>query len=198
MSDISAFSACARACASSAAPKYASQRTAREVVVELALLRGVRELEGRVVVAAVLVVEQPEPRAVVDVVLGQEVVVARNRGQRAAPHRALDVRDCRHALPESVRDPDPALVGEREIALGDSEHVEVEQEARPGVESPDRIGHPAGHRRRAKRFPGHRLPRNELEHHHLEVGQVLDDARPDAGLGGRQRVRVLVRPIDRE
>ena len=88
-----------------------------QVVVELTLLRCVRELEGRVVVSRVLVVEQPERRAVVDVVLGEQVVVARHRGSGVHAHRALDVGDRRHAVLEPVRDADAALVGRaRDIA----------------------------------------------------------------------------------
>ena len=50
------------------------------VVVEVALGRGVAELEAGVVVAGVLVVDQPHLVAVVDEVPGQQVVVARHGG----------------------------------------------------------------------------------------------------------------------
>src|SRR5207247_366748 len=46
--------------------------------VEAQLLGRVAELKGRVVVAAVLVVDDPQYLAVVEVVLGEEVVVARD------------------------------------------------------------------------------------------------------------------------
>ncbi len=58
--------------------------------VEAELLGGIAELERRVVVARVLVVDDPELRTVVEVVLGQQVVVARDRGHRSRGERRLD------------------------------------------------------------------------------------------------------------
>src|SRR5688572_18710910 len=69
------------------------RRPARDQLVgllpaEAALGGGVAELEGRVVVAGVLVVDQPHPLAVVDEVAGQQVVVARDRGRWTDRERA--------------------------------------------------------------------------------------------------------------
>ena len=43
-----------------------------------------------------------------------------------------------------------------------------------------------------------RLPLDELEHEHELLGEVGDHGRPDAGVGGRDRVQVLVLAVDRE
>ena len=53
------------------------------VVVELAA--GVPELERRVAVAAVLPVDQAQPVPLLDVVVGQEIVVARHARERDGP-----------------------------------------------------------------------------------------------------------------
>ena len=62
-------------------------------VVVPELLGGVAELEGRVVLAAVLLVDDPQPLAVVEVVLGEQVVVARDGRQRMDGQRRLDPRN---------------------------------------------------------------------------------------------------------
>ena len=76
--------------AGEAAPKYAAHSSSTCVVVEAELLAGVAELEGRVVVAAVLAVDEPQRVAVVEVVLGQQVVVARDGRQRMDGEGRLD------------------------------------------------------------------------------------------------------------
>ena len=50
----------------------------------------------------------------------------------------------------------------------------------------------------ARRLPGHRLPLDELEHHHTQIGQVRHHRRADSRLGGGGRVHALVHPIDRQ
>ena len=52
---------------------------------QAALAPDVAQLEARVVVAGVLVVDQPHPVAVVDEVAGQQVVVARDGGLVGRP-----------------------------------------------------------------------------------------------------------------
>ena len=42
------------------------------------------------------------------------------------------------------------------------------------------------------------LPDDELEHEHVQLGEVRRHGGPDAGVGGRHGVQVLVLPVDRE
>ena len=126
-------------------------------VVEAELLARVPELERRVVVAAVLVVDDPQPLAVVEVVLGEQVVVAgdrrERRGRRGPPRSAGPGRGAPGSRPGIAI---AALVDEREVALRQPDHVEVVAEARPGVQPAEGRGDPCGHARRAEGRVRHR------------------------------------------
>ena len=157
------MSACSSMRASRRSLTRAEVRLAEErpqVGVELALLGGVGELERRVVVPRVLVVEDPERLAVVDVVLGEQVVVAGNRRERVRRERLA-----RRPGRRPARRGSPAGRGgaarrtTRRYRLERAEHVEVEQEARPLVQAADRRGHAPRHLGGAERLARHRLAR---------------------------------------
>ena len=97
--------------------------------------------------------------AVVEVVLGQQVVVARDGRHRAGGEGRLDPGDERHALEVPVRDANVvARRTTREVAVGKPEHVEVVAEARAGVEPPERRGDPCRHPRLGEGGVRHRPP----------------------------------------
>src|SRR5204862_7020575 len=95
----------------------------------------VAELERRLVVSRVLVVDEPHLPAHVDEVLGEEIVVARHRLLRADAHRALELADLRLELLVAVGETKATLADDREVAGLELEHVEVVQEAAPGMQS---------------------------------------------------------------
>ena len=75
-------------------PEVGGAQLADPGVIPAQFLARVAELEGRVVVAAVLVVDDPEPLAVIEVVLGEQVVVAgdgRQAGGRPGPPRSRGI-----------------------------------------------------------------------------------------------------------
>src|SRR5579859_758435 len=79
-------------------------------VVELLLLAGVAQLECRVIIAAVLKIDQPQRLPVVNVVLRQQFVVARHHGQRPARQGAFDLPYALQVGAIAVWDPDGVLV----------------------------------------------------------------------------------------
>src|SRR5216683_8075224 len=97
----------------------------KRLVGELALGPDVAELEAGIVVARVLVVDQPDVRAVVNEVGGEQVVVARDRAVEAGGQRLPHCVERRAQLVVAVRDPDAALRGDGPVAALDFEHVEV-------------------------------------------------------------------------
>src|SRR5437867_571940 len=169
-----------------------------ELLVEAALLGGVTELETWVVVPAVLEIEDPQLRSIVDVVLGEKVVVAGPGCRWALPERPLDRCDLPHPLTEAVRDGHTVLVAHPQIELDQPEHVEVVEEPRARMEALEGIAHPPGHRRRPESFPRHRLALDELHHHHVELGEILEDPGRHSGRGCGLGIVPLVLPIDRE
>ena len=119
------------------------------VVAEL--LGGVAELERRIVVAAVLPVDDPQPGAVVEEVVGEQVVVARDGRQRMNGQGGLDPRQLRRGArgsrPGSRMSRSSTSARYRSAT---AEHVEVVAEPRA------RRGAGAGSRRggSASRAPG--------------------------------------------
>ena len=113
--------------------------------VETELLAGVAQLEGRVIVAAVLVVDDPQPLAVVEVVLGQEIVVAGHGRERPDGQGGLDARQERDPVAVARRDGHRVLVHDAQVELRQAEHVEVVPEAWAGVQAPKRRGDAGGH-----------------------------------------------------
>ncbi len=182
--------------AGEASPKYAAHSSADLRLVVAEFLAGIAELEGRIGVAAVLPVHDPQPIAVVEVVLGQQVVMAWHGCGTMRHERGLDPREQVEMLPVAGRDRDVAVVDEGQVALGQAEHVEVVPEAGSGVEPAERAGDAGGHPGCRQRFVRHRPRRQPLEHEHAEVGQAVDDSRTDARSGRGQRVVQLVRAID--
>ena len=83
---------------------------------EVRLAPDVAELEAGVVVARVLVVDQPELAADVDEVLGQEVVVARDRALVADGHGRLDRAHLRLELEVAVGEPEAPLLDDPQVA----------------------------------------------------------------------------------
>src|SRR6266702_1145367 len=86
-----------------------SDELGQPVVGQAALGGDVAELEARVVVARVLVVDQPDAGAVVDEVGGQQVVVARDRALVPDGQRPLDGLELRHQLVVAIRYREPAV-----------------------------------------------------------------------------------------
>ena len=109
---------------------------------QVALGRGVAELEGGVVVAGVLVVDQPDPLAVVDEVAGEQVVVARDGRPAGGGQRAAYAFPLRREAVVPGGQGEPVLAHEREVARLAGEHVEVVDEPRPGLQPPDGGGDP--------------------------------------------------------
>ena len=96
------------------------------------------------------------------------------------------------------RDRDVAFIHEGQVALRQTEHVEVELEPRPGVERPERRGDPTGDAGHGERFIGHRLRVEPLEDEHVPLRDRVDHARRDASLRRSPRVEQLVAAVDRE
>ena len=168
------------------------------VVVEAQLLAGVAQLEGRIVVAAVLVVDDPQPLAVVEVVLGQQVVVAGDRGQGMGGEGRLDARHPVHPRSISSRNHDRTLVDDGQVALGEPEHVEVVPKAGSGVEPAERVGDAARHPGLLEGGLGHRARAQPFEDEHVPVGQGVQDPGRHAGRGRGSRVVQLVGAVDRQ
>ena len=136
---------------------------------EVALGGGVAELEAGVVVAGVLVVDQPTAAvAVVDEVGGQQVVVARHRRPRrdGAAHVVRRPRR-RRGRRRSRGSAEAALLHGREVRRLPREHVEVagERAARRAAAGRRRRPAPAPRRRRSRRSRA-RVPGEEADHQH--------------------------------
>src|SRR3954447_11534933 len=108
---------------------------------EIRLAPDVAELEHRVVVAGVLVVDEPEALARPDEVLGQQVVVAGHRAFVADGQRALDHPHLRAELEVAVRQSQTAALHDLDVALLGAEHVEVVAEAPACVQLAHDLGH---------------------------------------------------------
>ena len=169
------------------------------VVVEPALGPGVAELEERVVVAGVLVVDQPELLAVVDEVAGQQVVVARHGGAGVHGEAALDALELRVVV--------AVVVGMREAAVDASSARYVCCRANmsksptnrgPACKRADRL-RDARERARSRRSSLSKVrPSMKPITSTSEVGTEVDDRRADAGGLGRPRVGVLGLAVDAE
>src|SRR4051794_4521977 len=107
---------------------------ARQLGLEPALRRGVAELEARVVVAGVVVVDQPDPLAVVDEVAGQQVVVARDGGTRGRREHTAYVVPGGRVVVVRRGQWEAVLAHHLSVPPLPGEHVEVVDEPRPGME----------------------------------------------------------------
>ncbi len=116
---------------------------------------------------------------------------------RTAIARSI-TRTCGGELEVALGQPQAALLHDPDVALLHAEHVEVVAERPAGVQLAACLRHLGRRspRRRSSALIVDAL--DEVEHERAELGQVGDDARADAGLGGRQRVLVLVVAVDRE
>jgi hypothetical protein len=171
----------------------------RELVErQVRLLPDVAELEGGVPVAAVLVVDHPEPLAVVDEVRGEQVVVAGHRGALPDRQRGGDPVRVRHQLEVPVRQPEAPLLDDPEVAALHREHVEVPGEPRPGVQRPADRRDPLEHRSLAQvvRRKGPALDPGDDQR--VVLRQVPEHLRRRAALGSPSRVDVLGVAVDRE
>src|ERR1700678_1052561 len=107
-------------------PVVGGDKRGQAIVVEASLGPDVAELEAGVVVARVLVVDQPDLIAVVDEVGRQQVVVARDRA--VAVRRGQCRRGRVEAWQQVVvagRDTEAPGPGYRQVPALDGEHVEV-------------------------------------------------------------------------
>ena len=114
---------------------------------QLAFGGDVAQLEARVVVAGVLVVDQPDALAVVDEVSRQQVVVARHGALAAHGQGALGGLHLGRERGVAIGDLETVLRGHGQVAALHPEHVEVAGEPRPGVQQPAGPGDPGQHGR---------------------------------------------------
>src|SRR5215470_4912095 len=165
---------------------------------EVRLAPDVAELERRLVVAGVLVVDEPHLATDVDEVLREEIVVARHRLFRLHAHRTVELADLRLESLVAVGEPEATLAHDGEIARLDLEHVEVVQEAPAGMEAAARARNGPEAVAAAKLPRVHHLALEEAEDESVVLRNSGDERSADAGLGGRDRVVHLVLPVDRE
>jgi hypothetical protein len=159
----------------------------------------VAELEAGVVVARVLVVDQPDPVAVVDEVGRQQVVVARNRalpaGSGQGRPRLIEVR--RQAV-VAGRDPEAAGLRRGQVPPLDGEHVEVVAEPAAAVQQAAGLGDARDVAGRRDVRAAERPALDVADDEQAVLRAVLDDRRPRPGGGRVHRVAVLAVPVDRE
>src|SRR5262249_38896287 len=124
-------------------------------VVVVQLPARVAELERGVAVATVLPVDQTKPGGLLDVVVSQEVVVARHARERGDRQGRSDPLDDGSARREAGRHGEAPLRDDLSIPVGEAKHVEVAPESRPSVEDPERRGDPTRHAWLAQRLVGH-------------------------------------------
>jgi hypothetical protein len=165
---------------------------------EIRLAPDVAELEAGVVVARVLVVDEPEAVADVDEVLGEEVVVAGDGTFVAHGHRLPDSPHVRPVVEVALGKPEAALLHQLEVARLDLEHVEVVAEAPCSVELAAGRCDPAQLVAAPQVLGCLRLSLDELEDEDAAFREVSDDVGADPGLGRGDRVVVLVFPVDGE
>src|SRR5262249_27208305 len=138
------------------------------VVVELPA--GVAQLESGVPVAAVLPVDEAEVPAVVDDVLGHQVVVTRNGGERAPGEAGLDPGEDREALAIAGGKGDAEALGRLPVRADEPEHVEVAAKGRAGMKRPERPGQPHRHARPTEVLRREYAPLDELRDERAEIG----------------------------
>jgi len=122
--------------------------------------------------------------------------VTRNRRQRSRVHGPLDLGDRRQAVAVIGGDRDLVRVDDLQVSLDQPEHVEVQEKTLRCMQAAERRGHSLRHLLRLQRLRRHGSPLDELEHHHIEVGNDLEHARADPGRGRRLGVEHLVDAID--
>ena len=165
---------------------------------EVRLAPDVAELEGGLVVAGVLVVDQLQLAADVDEVLGEQVVVARNRRLGTPAHGVFEGAHLRLEVEIAVRQAETALLDDADVAPLDLEHVEVVAEPARAVEAPARVGDRREPVAPPELLRAHHLAREELQDERVVLGERGDDRGADSGFGRGDRVVRLVLPVDRK
>ena len=186
-----------RACAGSSPPQYAS--TSSRVVghVEAGLAGDVAELEAGLVHARVLVVDEPDPVAVVDEVGGEQVVVARHQRLVARPHRVLERLDQRRELVVVRRQPEPVVDARCRGTGAGSPACRSRRRTPARRAGPVRLRRPAGASAgRAGPRPSSVRPGRNPTTSTLSSGSASTTGRADTGLGGAPGVEPLVDPVD--
>ena len=150
------------------------------IVVELALGPRVAQLEVGVVVAGVVVVDQPEPLAVVDDVAGEQVVVARDGRQRPRRESALDAEEVRAVRDVVVRHREAAADAGAQVGRLTDEHVEVRREPRAAVQHPHHRREPRERTGRTEVFVDIAVAADVPDHERSEVRAVVDEWRAGA------------------
>ena len=112
--------------------------------------------------------------------------------------RGLDPRHLAEVLPIAGWDGDRPLVDERQVPLGDVEHVEVVPKARAGMELAECRGDPLGHAGDPETLVRHRPGVEPLEREDIPLRQRRDDPWCDAGRRRRDSVVDLVPAVDGE
>ena len=102
----------------------------------------VAEIEERVAHPGVFPVDDPDPRAVVDEVRVEQVVVARPQLDRVRQEGHLDPAADRRGRVVRRRDGDPARERQRPIRLDDPKRHEQPGDRRPVVDPAQRVGDP--------------------------------------------------------
>ena len=198
----SLHSACSRTRARSARGRRAEVRLGPGLGLlggEAALGGGVAELEAGVVVAGVLVVDQPRRSSPSSMKLAASRsllhgTVGRACGGERAAYRAPGVR----VVVVGRRQPEAALPHGREVRRLPGEHVEVAGEPGAGVQPAAGVGRPGQHARVVEGRSSSVRARQEPDDQHPEVGPVLEDLGAHAGLGRGRGVDVLGVPVDAE
>ena len=165
---------------------------------EVRLAPDVPELEARVVVPGVLVVDEAKAVADVDEVLRQEVVVTGDGALVPNRHGFADSHHLRLIVEIPLRKPEAALLHETQVARLNLEHVEVVAEAARAVELAASGRDPVELVAAPQVLGCLRLPLDELEHEDPVIGEVRDDPSADAGLCGGDAVFILVLSVDGE
>src|SRR5690625_1838103 len=151
----------------------------------------VAELEAGVVVAGVLVVDQPQLLAVVDEVARQQVVVAGHERLWSRGERGFDLREPVGELLVARRQSEAVLPHDRQVSPLPGEHVELVDERGPAVQPPARFGHAADDAVALKRRIVVREAIDVTDDQYAHLGVVRVHGRSDTGPLRCTRVEVL-------
>ena len=163
---------------------------------QAALGPDVAEFEARIVVSGVLVVDDPDPVAVFDEVLRQQVVVARDGGLIDGPQRVPDPAERVGVLQVVRRDLEAIVQHGFQVWRLAFEHVEAAAKPRPGMQCPASRGHLRQHPRPLKIVVAQRLSVEVAQQQDAEIGAVVDHRCTDACALGGDGVVVLRVAVD--
>ena len=165
---------------------------------QVALAPDVAQLEARIVVAGILVVDQPYPLTVVDEVRCQQVVVTGDRGGVGRPQYPADVVELAGEVAVGGGQSETAFPDDAQVAGLAFEHVEPAPKRRPPVQHPAPVRHPGEHVGLLKVGVGQGRALEEADQQDAQVGAIVDDRGPDAGPFGGPAVVVLAGAVDTE